>query len=474
MKFIGRNYECGLLKEQWEKDGANLIAIYGRRRIGKTRLVEEFYKDKKLWKFDGLERQPKHRQIRSFLSSLTMHTKNPLLETAACKDWLDVFKLLDRAISGSPHKYRMTLFLDELPYMANRRVEMISDLKWAWDNLWSKKAGFTLVLCGSVASFMVDSVINSGALYGRINLEICLKPLSLSECHEFFDGRRSNREIMDLYMFSGGIPAYLLQFDKSVSIAANINRLAFCKDGYFSKEFPRIFKDIFHEERVYRKIVMLFSKYKSLKVTELLQLLSKSGGSGFSRYLDNLEKAGFIKKYVPCGKPTTSKLNRYRLDDEYLHFYFKFIQPNLKKIGENTSQDLFSQIIRSRSYQSWAGLAFERLCLRHAKQITNALKINQLVTDYGPYFNRNSNTKEGVQIDLVFLRFDPVITVCEMKYYSGKVGKWIIDEMEQKVALLHNPNKSVEKVLVTTEGISKDLKDSGYFSKVLLGDCLFG
>lgn len=120
------------------------------------------------------------------------------------------------------------------------------------------------------------------------------------------------------------------------------------------------------------------------------------------------------------------------------------------------------------------GLAFERLCLKHAQQITSALKIDQLVTDYGPYFDRRSNTKESVQIDLMFLRYDPVVTVCEMKYYAGKVGKWIIDEMERKTALLHSTNKSVKKVLITTEGISKDLRDSGYFSRVLLGDCLFG
>lgn len=474
MEFIGRDYELGLLEEKQKQNGAKLVIVYGRRRVGKTRLVEEFYKDKNLWKFDGLERQPKAKQIRTFLNTLFKYTKKPLLKTAICKDWLDAFKLLDVEISRSPHRHRMTLFLDELPYMAGRRIEMISDLKWAWDNLWSKKSGFTLVLCGSVASFMVDSVINSSALYGRIDLEICLKPFSLGECYKFFGGKRSHREVMMLYMFCGGIPAYLLQTDKNASTAANINRLAFCKDGYFTKEFHRIFKDVFHEERVYGKIIALFGRYKSLKVAEILQSVAMSGGSGFNRYLNNLEKAGFICRYTPCGRPATSKLDRYRLDDEYLHFYFKFILPNLKKIEDNAGGDLFSQIMRSQSYQSWAGLAFERLCFKHVGQIMKALKIDQLVTDYGPYFDRNSNTKESTQIDLMFLRHDPVITVCEMKYYAGKIGKWIIDEMEQKTALLRNQKKDVEKVLITTEGLTKDVEESGYFSKVLLADCLFG
>lgn len=474
MIFIGRRHEHGLLSKQEEKkDGGNLIVVYGRRRVGKTRLIEEFYREKNLWKFDGLERQPKAKQIRSFLSTLAKHAKNPLYETADCKDWLDVFKLLDQAIQKSPQKHPITLFFDELPYMANGRSEMISDLKWAWDNLWSKKTGLTLVLCGSVASFMVDSVINSSALYGRIQLEICLKPLRLQDCFEFFGGKCSHRELINLYMFCGGIPTYWNQFGGNASIAEEINRLAFCKDGFFTKEFERVFKDIFHEDRVYKKIIVLFAKYKSLKAAELLELLDMSGGSGFNRYLDNLEKAGFIKSCFPPGKPDTSKLKRYRLEDEYLHFYFKFIQPNLKKIETNTKKNLFADVMRSRSYQSWAGLAFERLCLKHVDKIMKALQIDQLVKDYGPYYDRASNTKEGVQIDLLFYRHDPVITVCEMKYHSSKIGKWITDTLEKKLSLLFDVKESIEKVLITTEGITKDLEEAHYFSKVLLEGSLF-
>lgn len=474
MKFVGRNYELNLLKEEEDKKSASLIAVYGRRRVGKTRLIEEFYKGKKkFWKFDGLENQPKSKQIRLFLSTLARHSDNPLYETAKCENWLDVFKLLDQAINQSSKNCDITLFFDELPYMANRRSEMISDLKWAWDNLWSKKEKFTLVLCGSVALFMVDSVINSSALYGRINLEICLKPLTLQECYEFFEKRYSRREIVNLYMFCGGIPAYLMQFKKNLSVAVNINKLAFCKDGYFTQEFQRIFKDVFHEDSIYRKIMLQFSKYKSLKAGELIELLSMTAGSGFNRYLDNLEKASFIKGFVPCGKPEKSKLKRYSLDDEYLHFYFKFIQPNLRKIEGNTDKDLFSQIVQTNRYQSWAGLAFERVCIKHAKKIMEALKIDQLVKEYGPYYDRSSNKEESVQIDLMFDRYDPVITICEMKYYVVKIGKWVLKDMERKIALLPDSKKTIERILVTTEGITDDLKDTGYFSSILLDECLF-
>ncbi|MBI5300320.1 MAG: AAA family ATPase [Deltaproteobacteria bacterium] len=473
MGFIDRPYEEGLLKERWGKSAASLIVVYGRRRVGKTRLIEEFYKDKKIWKFDGLEREPKSKQIRQFLATLSEYTRNPLFATAECRDWLDAFKLLDKAVQDSSGGYRMAIFLDELPYMANRRAEMISDLKWAWDNLWSKRNGFTLILCGSVASFMVDNVIHSSALYGRVDLEIHLKPLLLKDAREFFADRYSPIELVQLYMFCGGIPAYWLQIDQASSVASNINRLCFLRDGYFTGEFGRIFKDVFHEERTYRKIIMLFSKFRSLKTAELLDLLQMSGGSGFQRYLDNLEKAGFIKNYVPCGYPIESTLRRYRLEDEYLHFYFKFIRSNSKKIGDNVGENIFAGIMQTRSYQSWAGLAFERLCLKHIRPILKSLNIDQLVKDYGPYYDRGTNTKDGVQIDLMFERHDPVVTVCEIKYYSGKVGKWIIDDMEKKISILEPTKKGVEKILITTEGATEDLNASGYFSRVLLTDSLF-
>lgn len=473
MKFVGRSYEEQMLEERLRRKEASLIVLYGRRRVGKTRLVEEFYKDVEMWKFEGLEKQPKERQIKSFLLSLSRFSKNPLYETAHCNDWIEAFKLLDQAIINNKLRGKFVIFFDELPYMANRRNEMISDLTWAWNNLWSKRENFTLVLCGSIASFMVNSVIRSSALYGRIQLEICLKPLSLKESYDFFEGKKSQEEIVNLYMFCGGIPAYLQLFNNSSSTAVNINRLAFTKDGYFVNEFNRIFKDAFHEDRIYKKIVMLFSKYKSLKSTELLALLEMTEGSGFNRYLDNLEKAGFIKGFAPCGKPLDSKLRRYKLDDEFLHFFFKFIEPNIIEISANSRRDLFSKIMLSRKYQSWAGFAFERMCLKHADQIAESLKIDQLVKSHGAYYDRSTNEKEGVQIDLIFERHDPVITICEIKYHTEKIGKWIIDEMEEKISKLQPAKASIEKVLLTSQGITKDLEASGYFSRVLLPNCLF-
>jgi len=473
-KFIGRRHELGLLTREYEKKGASLIVLYGRRRVGKTRMVTEFYKDKSLWHFDGLEVGGKAVQIRNFMNQLSTHTDNDIYKSVGCSSWLDALKLLDKVVSESKEGYKRTIFFDEFQYMAARQEELVAALKWAWDNLWQDKEGFTMVLCGSVASFMLKKVVESSSLYGRIKLEICLKPISIPETYDFFGGKKSIREICDLYMFCGGIPEYLLQINPKESIFQNISRLAFAKDGYFLREFDRIFKDTFSEEKIYRKIITALSKYKSLKIPELTGMLKVSGGGGFVDYMQNLESAGFVRSVVPWNRPQDSKLRRYQLDDEYIFFYFKFIYPNLKKIENNQDINWGISLLKGPVYKSWAGFAFERIGIKHVPQLTKILNIDQLVKNYGPYFSRASNSKDAFQIDLLFIRHDPVITVCEFKYYDGLIGKWIIKEMENKVSLLSNENKTIEKVLITTNGITDDLKETNYFSSVVLLNELFG
>lgn len=472
--FVGRKYEWERLVAEHKKPAGSLVVLYGRRRVGKTRLVTQFYQDKNLWRFDGVENGDKPTQIKNILTKLSSYTGKELYRTLNCNDWLTLLKIVNEAISESPTKHNKTIFLDEFSYMACGRMGLVSALKWAWDNFWEDKPQFTLVLCGSVSSFMVNKVIKSSALYGRVKTEIYLPPLSLPEIGQLFPRQISTRELVNLYMFCGGIPEYLLQINPHESIAINIARHCFCKDGYFVKEFDRLFKEVLKEQEIYKKIIGALSRYKSLKIPELTELLHVSEGGTFSQHLENLSLAGFVKDALPWDKPMESKLKRYRLDDEYLFFYFKFIHPKLRKIEGNQDIRFGLSILQSRSYTAWAGLAFERLCLKHIDEIVRFLNIDQLVKDYGPYYRSASNHRKGVQIDLLLVRHDPVVTVCEMKHAKGLIGKWIIEEVEKKVALLSERKKTVERVLITTEGITKDLADSGYFSRVILIDDLFG
>lgn len=472
--FVGREYELGLLKEQEKMSRPSLIIVYGRRRVGKTRLITQFYKDEELWRFDGVENEGKQVQIKNILERLSKYTGDSLYRSAKCDDWLELLKIMDRAISSSRGKYKKCIFLDEFQYTATRHTELVSALKWAWDNMWKDKLGFTLVLCGSVASFMIQKVVMSSALYGRTTLEICLKPLSIPEVCDFFGKKKSIREICDLYMFCGGIPEYLLQMDYKKSVHQNIAGQGFCKDGYFVNEFDRLFKDIFREEKIYKLIVQSLSEYGSLKLSEIAQMLDISEGGGLTDCLENLKSAGFVEDIVPWNKEEGSKLKRYRLSDEYLFFYFKFIHPNLKKIRQNIDPNFGVSILKGRSFKSWAGFSFERLCLKHVHHIMEFLKIDQLVKDYGAYFDRASNTKEGVQIDLMLVRHDPVVTICEMKYSESLIGKSIIEEVERKVELLGEKKKTVDKVLITTLGATKDLIETNYFSNIITLEELFG
>lgn len=471
--FVGREYELRRLEEEVGKPRASLVVLYGRRRIGKTRLITEFHRHKRFWRFDGVEGKPKSFQIQHVLDQLADYTGKSLYRSVRCKTWIELLKVLDQAIQENQPNDAFAVFLDELPYLANRQHELIAALKWIWDNQWQDRKNFTLILCGSIASFMVQKVVRSSALYGRVTLEICLDALSVPEVHLFFKRKKAIREICDLYMVCGGVPEYLKQIDPGESVVHNVANLGFLKDGYFVHEFDRLFKDIFREEMIYKRVIRALSQYRSLKVPELARLLKISSGGGLVDLLENLELAGLIKKITPWEKPEESKLKRYQLSDEYLLFYFRFILPHLKRIQKNTQLDYGLSLLQSRTYPVWAGFAFERLCLKHTEYIMKYLKIDQLVKNDGAYFDRKTNLKGGVQIDLMFDRHDPVLTVCEMKYHRGLIGKWIIPEMERKIGILKETKKTIERVLITTEGITRDLREANYFSKVILIEDLF-
>lgn len=474
--FSGRSYELKLFQDAFGRGRAFLAAVYGRRRVGKTRLIQEFAHKHTLWQFDGLENQSQAKQIHAFLVQLAEYAKQPLYQTAACRNWQDCFKLLDEAILKTRQTHNeLIVFLDEFPYMAHGRSDIVSALKWAWDNLWSSQTHFGVVLCGSVASFMVEKVIQSSALYGRIDLEICLEQLSLSETFDFFGGKKSKREILDLYMFCGGVPEYLEQFNSKQSIHQNINSLAFQKDGYFVKEYDRVFKDTFRKETVYRKIIQALNQQPQMTAPQIFDALNLASGSSSLRYLSHLEKAGFISYHIPWDKSLDTRLKKYFISDAYILFYTKFLAPKMRFIRTNTQNDLFSKISQSASFKSWMGLAFEHLCFKHVQNIMKILKIDQLVTSYGPHFRRASrdSVEPGSQIDLIFARHDPVMTVCEMKCLRTPVGKGVISEMEKKINAVENFSKTIQKILITMSDPTKDLVESHYFDQIIKAEELF-
>ena len=369
------------------------------------------------------------------------------------------------------------IVFDEFPWMASERTELISLLKYFWDNKWKKNSGVTLVICGSIASFMHKHIIHSKALHNRKTFEIKLQPLLINEAKLFFKNYRSNFEISKFLMIFGGIPKYLEQIDPTNSLSINLDRLCFMKHGFFLNEFDTIFKEQFKVTRKYEKIVKYLA-HRSCSKEELSQNLGISSGGGLTDYIKTLERADFIKTFTPktlFGKGEKTK--KIVLWDEWLRFYFIYIEPNLNIINLNTATGLFEKITEN-SLNTYFGLCFERFCM---KNISLILEVQGLalsdVLGYGSYFRQRSRINpdnHGLQIDILIHRKGQILTLVECKFSSNPITTSVIKEVQQKLTLLKAPkNYSIERVLICNGEITPSLQKSEFFHKIFNLDAVF-
>lgn len=470
--FVGREREIELLREPNWRDKAVLIVVYGRRRVGKTALVEEAYGHGDLWQFDGIEGGSKQVQLSHFADQLAAH--DPAFRQSRPQrfdDWSDAFDSLAAALDKKKSK-EITVFLDEFQWMARMRAPLVSLFKSYWDLRFSRNPKHRIVLCGSVSSFMVKKVIRSRALYGRVSIEIDLAPLNLREIHSFFQGQRTDEEVLETAMCLGGIPEYLQEMNPRYSLMQNLNEYALRPNGYFFKEFQRVFISHFGKNPVYETILHKLSAEPCTPRQLAAKCRTHTGGT-FTELLADLELAGLIERYTPLGKDRSSRHIRYRIQDEYLHFYFRFIKSHERDIS--AGQYNSAALLRSRSFAQWRGYAFERLCRRHANQIADALRFSAVQHSAGTIFEPSSEDARGAQIDLAFDRVDRVMTLCEMKYVDRLAGRAIIDAFENKCRLLLDryPRRSFQKVLVCGNKVPLPDALNRYFDRVLWATDLF-
>ena len=413
--FYGRNSELAALREENWRNKSMLVAVYGRRRVGKTALIENAYQDDLLWKFDGIENVNTRTQIQYFLKQMS-HYNAPEIDFHAV-DWDDVFTLLNDQIVSVEKRIskKLVIFFDEFQWMCEMKGKLVSIFKYHWDNYLSKHPKCTFVLCGSVSSFIVKKVIQSNSLYGRIDLEINLQPLSISESRSFFTNTIAEKNALETYMVFGGIPQYLLELNPKMSLTQNLNEYAFKSTGFFFHEFNRLFISHFASHLIYEKILKTLSNGKYF-LSELATKCKVSSGGNFSDRMRDLELAGFIKKQIPVDKANESRLIKYSMNDPFLHFYFKFIAPNSSKIVSGNCS--YNTLLNSRNYNQWQGYAFERLCQNHSKKISEYQRFSAIDYQSGSWFKRADNN-QGAQVDLVFVRADKVITACEIKYTTS-------------------------------------------------------
>lgn len=471
LMFVGRSAELASLEEAYSSRKGELVVIYGRRRIGKSALVAQFAQGKPhLLAFEGLEGEQTQAQIRHFNDRLKNQTKDPFLDHAAFRTWEQVFSYLtERVVNAASSKTKLILFFDELPWMAVGRRQLISLLKYYWDNHWKSKR-VMLLLCGSVASFMVNRVIRSQALYGRFTYQMLLQGLEPHEAMQLFRRKRSAEEILKYLLVFGGIPKYLEEIQLSRSFSQNMNHLCFSPSSPMTREAERVFYSQFRESQTYARIVGLL-RQSACAMHDISRKLNISSGGGLKLYLRNLEDAQIIRSFVPFNRSSRSKYRKYVLADEFLHFYFRFIEPNLRTICESRSRRLFENLTKD-ALDPWLGFAFERFCLKNAAHLAKVMGFHEDVLAACPHFEKDDTR---FQIDLVYKRSDDVVTVCEVKYHNKPIGTKVIPDVQRKCSLLPLPRGyTCEKALISLYGPDQALLDSGYFDhSVVLAD-IFG
>ena len=444
MRLIGREDECRELKRLYESGDSEFVAIYGRRRVGKTFLVKEFFHCKFTFYTSGLARCGMKDQLRNFYESLLQYglpanNKRP-------SDWFDAFDLLKVVVEKSKSK-RKVLFIDELPWLDTQKSKFVTALDRFWNSWASEHPEIMLIVCGSAASWMVKNIIkNRGGLHNRITSKISLMPFSLSETKDFLKSKGISwniEAIAEAYMILGGVPYYLGLLDKNRSLYQNIDELFFKENAKLSDEFDDLYNSLFKKSYDYIKIVELLAKKKSgYSRTEIKDGLKYKDGGSLTRKLDELEHCGFIRKYSSLGNTR----NIYQLVDFFSLFYFQFVK-SMSKL-DNFS---WSGIVGTHTYSTWTGLAFERLCFSQMSRIRAALGIGAVVCRTYPYYDGK------MQLDMVIDRQDKSVSLCEIKWSEGKYALTSSDKTklsERKEALRNTyKNKSIFIVFITTSGM---------------------
>jgi AAA+ ATPase superfamily predicted ATPase len=468
--FIGRESEQAQLFKIAKNNRSSIIITYGRRRIGKTELLEQTFRDRNLIKFEGIEGQNQSYQMQVVMQQLADYAEQPLLKQITIINWIDVFKQIYTYTKTG----KWTIYFEEVQWLSGYQSQFVNELKYVWDNFWSKNPEIIIILCGSAPSFMINEIAHSKALYNRSQYELPVNELNLIEAQELLN-KNSLREVMDAYLTIGGIPAYLLYLKQESSIFLSLSQNAFIPMSFFSNEYQRIFISSLAENPNYQKIIEFLSKQRFATRNKILAHLKEKSGGRLTELLNDLELCGFITKYSPYYLSDESTLSRYCIQDSYLQFYFKFIKPIAKNIKDGVFKNNPTATIKMDTYYKWLGFSFERFCRRYHYVIANILRFGAVHYRSGAYFNRKMiQQDQNFQIDLVFDRDDHVITICEIKYLLSPVSSQVISEFERKLKSFPNPqNKEIHKVLIAGFGANTKVKESYYFDQIITLDDLF-
>jgi uncharacterized protein len=469
-KIVGRKEEQIMIQELLKSKKPEFLAVYGRRRVGKTFLIRQTLNKDLVFQMTGIAHAKTQQQLVNFFSVL-QELDAGLNSASTPQNWFEAFNLLRNYLQklNSPKK---VVFFDELPWIDTPRSNFLTALEHFWNAWASARPDILLVVCGSAASWMVNKLINNkGGLHNRVTQRIRLLPFTLHETEDFF---RSNKiqldryQILQLYMAMGGVPFYLNEIRKGQSAFQEIERLAFSKNGLLVMEYDNLYRSLFNNaDRHITIIEVLAGKPKGLVRDDIVKFSRINDGGTLTTILRELEESGFISKSVPFGKKIRDSI--YRLSDPYSLFYLKFIKDK-KLAGEGA----WVSRIDSPAWRAWSGYAFENICLQHIATIKKALGISGVYTEESSWVDK----ERSVQIDLLIDRRDHVINICEVKFTQDPftLTKSYKTELDKKLYTFREETKtrkSVFPVLITTWGLKENIHSLGFIQNTITLDHLF-
>ncbi|MBR5974599.1 MAG: ATP-binding protein [Clostridiales bacterium] len=482
--IIGRKQEIKKLKDLYESNTAELVALYGRRRVGKTFLIDEVFEDKITFRHSGLspieaeqsEDYDGKSRMRDQLKHFCRSLKDAGMKNVKIPDsWLDAFYMLeDYLAEKNDGKSRVLIFIDEIQWLDTPRSGFMTGLEAFWNGWACHKRNIMMIVCGSSSSWVLDKLINNhGGLYDRVTCEMRLSPFSLKECEEYFHSRDfviSRYDIVQAYMMAGGIPYYLQYFNREKSLAQNVDAVFFAKDAPLKYEFDRLFNSLFVNPDAMKRIVCaLNTRSAGFTRRELIKVSGEKDGGEFSRFLEALISGGFVIRYISFGSGKRDEL--FKLADPFCIFYLKYVKDNIGKRIRWTNLESTSSVI------TWRGLAFENVCFNHIDQIKSALGISDVSTEESFWSRRGDEDKRGAQIDLIIKRKDNVVNMCEIKFLSNlftvnKDYHFVLDDRRTMLIPMIPKKAVVHSTLITTYGLKQN-EYYGDFVKVVLMDDLF-
>ncbi len=486
--IVGRATEIELLRAVWDSPDAELVAIYGRRRVGKTHLIREFFEPRAdvFLSVVGQKDAALATQLFHFQKELerALYHGAPL---PRLRSWDQALSLLSDALelrlkTGTGE--RVVVFLDELPWLASPRSGLLQSLDHHWNTRLGRLSGLRLVVCGSAASWMLEKLIHAkGGLHNRITRRILLRPFSLREAQDYLvsQGVRFGRaQVLETYLAVGGIPHYLRLFRRGRSAAQNIGSVCFDRGGPLHDEFDRLFASLFSNAEIHEGIVRAIAgRREGITRNELIEQTGISSGGRLRERVRELEEAGFIASLTPYRR--RKKLTTYRLIDEYVWFYLKWLERAPRGILAEGGSDYWLAKSRTPAYRAWSGYAFEGVCLKHAQLIKRALGITAVASEVGTWRHvptKGQGKSRGAQIDLLFDRADNVVNLCELKHSAGpfEVTKTYAAELRRKKDVFQQQTRTAKELMLTLvapRGVKRNAYSDELLDSVVTLDDLF-